>query len=883
MNNETFKIDIEVVVGSKNKQQLSNLTKSVKETSKASGETTQAIDKMNMSLNQLRNMSFSNVVSAISGSSKNINRIGKELKKIKDDFMPNLIYTFKDLRKEGYGVWDSFSQGVKTGIPDIKQIKTHFKELGDTLEKTCVPKLYMFAKLLIVVKGLSSAVRNAISVAAMGDEIKDEAQKVHLSTTAYQEWGYVLEQNGASFGNLKMAMRQFSSNLATGSEALSKYGITSKNIDTAFEQAVFNIQNLSTETEKVAAMTELFGSRASDLMPILNMTNQETVDLMMAYRTLGGTMSDELIARSDKLTDNILAMKKAWQGLKNTLAYQLIPIVNKVVQWLTVAIGTINLFLKALFNIKETFSGSGGNEMGSGLSDNLSTSLDTAKEIKKTLASFDELNILNSNSDSGSVDAGIDIEDYESFNGSGFIDDAVLEKLSKVSGWIEKYKTQIQTLIPIAMVLAGFILMIKGHFIVGAALAGIGLGAVAFNWENYTTVIQTAVGKIKTAFTGAFEIIKTVISGVKTYIEEDFIPGVKSIWTKIKPGVEAIGSGFKTVFNVVIKPILSTFLTILGEWVKSLKGILTGIGTFISGVFTGDWKKAWQGLKDIVKNALDLIVKPISTVKSAFKQLGSDLASLLEPITTKVGTMATNVANKFKTMKSNVATHLKEMKNNISTKIGEIATNVSTKVSGIKTTVATIVSTIGTNLSTKLKGMKTTVSTAIGNIKTTITTNLNKIWTTMKSNISTGFRGVLNKVISMVETAVNSIANKFNSTGLLRGVNKILGTSIALPTISIPRLAKGGVLTAPTVAMLGEYSGASSNPEIAAPQKLLTEIINQGNDQLIDVFVQVGRQMIQAIEKQEMTVQIGDDVIAKSAHRGNQQYKNRTGKPLFGY
>ena len=231
--------------------------------------------------------------------------------------------------------------------------------------------------------------------------------------------------------------------------------------------------------------------------------------------------------------------------------------------------------------------------------------------------------------------------------------------------------------------------------------------------------------------------------------------------------------------------------------------------------------------------------------------------------------MATNVANKFKTMKSNVATHLKEMKNNISTKIGEIATNVSTKVSGIKTTVATIVSTIGTNLSTKLKGMKTTVSTAIGNIKTTITTNLNKIWTTMKSNISTGFRGVLNKVISMVETAVNSIANKFNSTGLLRGVNKILGTSIALPTISIPRLAKGGVLTAPTVAMLGEYSGASSNPEIAAPQKLLTEIINQGNDQLIDVFVQVGRQMIQAIEKQEMTVQIGDDVIAKSAHRGN--------------
>jgi hypothetical protein len=41
--------------------------------------------------------------------------------------------------------------------------------------------------------------------------------------------------------------------------------------------------------------------------------------------------------------------------------------------------------------------------------------------------------------------------------------------------------------------------------------------------------------------------------------------------------------------------------------------------------------------------------------------------------------------------------------------------------------------------------------------------------------------------------------------------------------------------------------------------------------------------MISAIENQDMSVSIGDDVIARSANRGNQQYKNRTGKPLFGY
>ena len=188
-------------------------------------------------------------------------------------------------------------------------------------------------------------------------------------------------------------------------------------------------------------MTALFGSRASELMPVLNMTNQQTVDLMMAYRALGGTMSDELVAMGDKTTDNILAMKKAWQGLRNTLAYSIIPIVNKVVEWLTIAIGAINLFLKALLNIKETFSGKSSGDMGSGLADNLSSSAESAKEIKKTLASFDELNVLSSSTSSSGVDTGIEDMDWEQFNGEGLISGEVLEKLSKIGAFIDKYKT----------------------------------------------------------------------------------------------------------------------------------------------------------------------------------------------------------------------------------------------------------------------------------------------------------------------------------------------------------------------------------------------------------------------------------------------------------
>ena len=81
--------------------------------------------------------------------------------------------------------------------------------------------------------------------------------------------------------------------------------------------------------------------------------------------------------------------------------------------------------------------------------------------------------------------------------------------------------------------------------------------------------------------------------------------------------------------------------------------------------------------------------------------------------------------------------------------------------------------------------------------------------------------------------------------------------------------------------MIGEYSGASNNPEIVTPQSLLQQIISSGNDELIDVMVQLGRQVIGAIEDKELAVSIGDDAIANSAARGNRRYYKQTGRPLI--
>lgn len=53
--------------------------------------------------------------------------------------------------------------------------------------------------------------------------------------------------------------------------------------------------------------------------------------------------------------------------------------------------------------------------------------------------------------------------------------------------------------------------------------------------------------------------------------------------------------------------------------------------------------------------------------------------------------------------------------------------------------------------------------------------------------------------------------------------------SAAIGKIGIPKLAGGGVLDRPTLALLGEYAGAKSNPEIAAPESMLRDIFREEN------------------------------------------------------
>lgn len=145
-------------------------------------------------------------------------------------------------------------------------------------------------------------------------------------------------------------------------------------------------------------------------------------------------------------------------------------------------------------------------------------------------------------------------------------------------------------------------------------------------WQNVVVPLADALGSVLgTAFDAIIDIMNYVVEQVSPVIEVfNFLwnnvlsPLVNHLWKDFKPM-------FETVFSV-IKGLIS-----------SLKFALNGLIKFVSGTFTGDWKKAWDGIKDIFKGiwngiasiaegGLNLIIDGINSLTSGLRSALSDIA-----------------------------------------------------------------------------------------------------------------------------------------------------------------------------------------------------------------------------------------------------------------
>ena len=99
-------------------------------------------------------------------------------------------------------------------------------------------------------------------------------------------------------------------------------------------------------------------------------------------------------------------------------------------------------------------------------------------------------------------------------------------------------------------------------------------------------------------------------------------------WETVQPKLQPLIDKFKEIadflvgaFNVAFEAAggyLTSFFESGAELIDNFLGMLEGIIDFLSGVFTGNWEQAWEGLKKIVSNAFSglatLVKAPINAV-----------------------------------------------------------------------------------------------------------------------------------------------------------------------------------------------------------------------------------------------------------------------------
>ena len=114
---------------------------------------------------------------------------------------------------------------------------------------------------------------------------------------------------------------------------------------------------------------------------------------------------------------------------------------------------------------------------------------------------------------------------------------------------------------------------------------------------------------------------------------------------------------------------------------------------------------------------------------------------------------------------------------------------------------------------------------------------------------------IINGIIDGVETAINFIVKGINT---MTGALSNLWTWMKIPAIpqipqvnwgGIPMLANGGVIEQPTMAMVGEYAGAKSNPEIVTPQNIMRQTFMECMLPIAQAIISGDTKVVNAIEE----------------------------------
>ena len=348
--------------------------------------------------------------------------------------------------------------------------------------------------------------------------------------------------------------------------------------------------------------------------------------------------------------------------------------------------------------------------------------------------------------------------------------------------------------------------------------------------KQFSEVINSNVGKtvekVVELIAKFFELAQTLSRDLYPVIE--FL--VKTFFKLLGPVLNLLAQIFIATYDMISK--------IIGDIADYLSGIID----VIEGVFSGDLGKVQEGLnkvtdalKDFLANVfqgiIDITIATLSAlwdlVKAVFQIIIDAIvnSSIVELFTTvfqaawdgivaiftDLGTWFSDRWTEVTTALSNVGTWFTDMFQKAWNGLTGIFANIGTWFGERWNDVTNALA----NVATWFETIFTSAYNAVVNAFSNIGGFFSGVWATVKSifvnagqmvgsAVGGAFRSAVNAVLGTIENVVNGFIGMINS--VLNTIRSLpgLGWVGSVGYVSLPRLARGGIVDSPTVAMIGE-------------------------------------------------------------------------------
>lgn len=226
----------------------------------------------------------------------------------------------------------------------------------------------------------------------------------------------------------------------------------------------------------------------------------------------------------------------------------------------------------------------------------------------------------------------------------------------------------------------------------------------------------------------------------------DWIVGVfNNLKEKASAAIQEFADKFPVAF-AFLSSVFESWKQTITNIFSGVKQVFQGVVQFISGVFTGDWSKALDGLKNIFSGAFralsSLALAPLNALKGA-------VVGAFNAIDTATGGKLSVIKNKvsdaFSSIKKTAGSIMQAAKDTISEKLSNIKSAYEEHGGGIKGIAAAAIEgvkgyyTAGYTFIDKLTGGKMTViKEKFSKIWSQISEKVSEAWTTIKNIVKVG-------------------------------------------------------------------------------------------------------------------------------------------------